>query len=624
MLRQSHALLALALCCAACGYGDTQADEAVTVSGEFKKWHRVTLTIEGPDTGELATPNPFLDYRLDVAFTHGDQRFVVPGFYAADGNAAETGAASGNVWQVRFSPNRAGDWAYEVSFKAGKNAAVLHPSFSDQSAAPADGATGTFNVTETDKSLPDNRARGRLVRQPRENAYLKYAETGEYLVKVGVDAPENFLAYEDFDATPNAGGRRKGWQPHAGDFPPEAEAFTWQDGKGRNMLGAINYLASEGLNAFSFLTFNVDGDDRNVFPHLLKVSQDEYEAYANDKANKNAFETYFHKTRMDVSKLEQWERIFSYGDLKGMFLHFKTHENETDHLMDQGLFDVEGKLYYRELIARFGHHLALNWNVGEENNQPVHWAKQVAEYIASVDPYDHHRVIHTYPSEDDRYGELVGYHSHFTGASIQASDSDFSDVRERVLKWRRASDFTRMKWAIAVDEPGGARYALLPDDENPEHNEARARALWGALTAGAFGVEWYFGYESPNSDLTCQDFRSRDLFWDQNRHARTFFESYLPFEEMQADDALAGDDSSYVFYKPDELYVIYLHPGTETTTLNMGDSGTAFTVEWYDPRNGGELQEGTVKRLVADGPVQLGYAPEHRNLDWVALLRAGD
>ena len=28
-----------------------------------------------------------------------------------------------------------------------------------------------------------------------------------------------------------------------------------------------------------------------------------------------------------------------------------------------------GKLYCRELIARFGHNLALNWNLGEENTQ---------------------------------------------------------------------------------------------------------------------------------------------------------------------------------------------------------------------------------------------------------------
>jgi hypothetical protein len=54
-------------------------------------WLPVTLTFEGPQSGEEANPNPFLDYRMFVEFTHqsSPQRVVVPGFFAADGNAAE-------------------------------------------------------------------------------------------------------------------------------------------------------------------------------------------------------------------------------------------------------------------------------------------------------------------------------------------------------------------------------------------------------------------------------------------------------------------------------------------------------------------------------------------------------
>ena len=44
--------------------------------------------------------------------------------------------------------------------------------------------------------------------------------------------------------------------PHAKDFEGSANEFTWQGGKGINLLGAIRYLASEELNVFSFLTFN--------------------------------------------------------------------------------------------------------------------------------------------------------------------------------------------------------------------------------------------------------------------------------------------------------------------------------------------------------------------------------
>ena len=51
---------------------------------------------------------------------------------------------------------------------------------------------------------------------------------------------------------------------------------------------------------------------------------------------------------------------------EGLFLHFKTQETENQGLLDGGEVGPQRKLYYRELIARFGHHLALNWNMGEE------------------------------------------------------------------------------------------------------------------------------------------------------------------------------------------------------------------------------------------------------------------
>jgi hypothetical protein len=591
-----------------------------TIHGELKKWHRITLVFEGPETSEMAADNPFLSYRLDVTFTNGNKTYVVPGFYAADGNAAETSAGSGNKWLVRFTPDATGAWSYAVSFKTGERAAVADSPDDFASAGFMDGASGTFAIAESDKAGIDNRAKGRLnyIGEP----YLQYAESKQYFIKVGVDAPENLLGYEDFDASTNVFDFRKAWAPHAKDFEAAASEYTWQEGKGKNLLGAIRYLASEELNVFSFLTFNVDGDDRNIIPHLLKVPAAEYETYANIKKNKEAWENYFYKTRFDVSKLAQWERIFEYAETQGMFLHFKTHETETDHLMDQGVFGVEGKLYYRELIARFGHHLSMNWNLGEENNQPIEEVKKVANYVHHLDPYKHHLVIHTFPNKDDRYGELIGDQSPLTGASLQLSDAEFHDVHPRVLKWRHKSDSTGRPWALAVDEPGKANIALLPDDEDMEHNLARENALWGPLMAGAFGVEWYFGYQSPNSDLTCQDFRSRDLFWDQNRYARRFFEKHIPFWKMKPADELTIDDQSFCLAAKDEIYVVYLKSGQETTSLQLGDSGKAFAVRWYDPRNGGDLQLGSQQNVVGNGIVSVGIPPKEKQKDWVVLIKA--
>lgn len=591
----------------------------VEVLGELKKWHKVTLIFDGPATDELAEENPFLDYRLDVTFINGNERFQVPGFFATDGQAAETSATSGNKWMVRFTPNAVGEWKYSVSFKTGENIAIAEKSDGAESGGFMDGMEGSFQIADTDKTGVDNRAQGRLnyVREP----YLKYEESQKYFIKVGVDAPENLLGYEDFDATTNVFDFRKSWSFHEKDFQEDARPYLWQGEKGKNLLGAIHYLALEELNVFSFLTFNVDGDDRNIIPHLLKVSDEEYEEYANVKKNKEAWDTYFHKTRFDVSKLDQWERIFEYAETQGMFLHFKTHETETDHLMDKGVFGVEGKLYYRELIARFGHHLSLNWNLGEENNQPIEEVRKVANYVYDLDPYKHHLVIHTFPNKDDRYGELIGDQSPLTGASMQLGHEEFIDVHPRVLKWRHKSDSIGKRWALAVDEPGKANIALLPDDEDMEHNLARQNALWGTLMAGGYGVEWYFGYKSPHSDLTCEDFRSRDLFWDQNRYARSFFEEHLPFWEMEPADELTLDDHSFCMAKEGEVYAVLIPLGLETTSIDLGSTQIEFSINWFDPRNGGALQQGSINSVKAGGKVNLGNPPQEPEMDWVVLLK---
>ena len=593
--------------------------EEVIIEGELKKWHRIVLNFEGPQTSELNQVNPFLNYRLDVIFKNGDKTYEIPGFYAADGNAAETSSSSGNIWQVRFTPDDIGEWTYSVSFKKGGNIAVSDDLSKAFSAGFMNGQTGTFTISESDKTVMDNRVKGRL--QYVGQSYLKFAESQKYFIKLGVDAPENLLAYTDFDVSTNALGFQKAWEPHAKDFDESASPYLWQDTKGKNLLGAVNYLASEELNVFSFLTFNVDGDDRNIFPHLLKVPIEEYEAYASTKKNKEAWETMFHKTRFDVSKLDQWERIFEYAETKGMFLHFKTHETETDHLMDKGIFGTEGKLYYRELIARFGHHLSMNWNLGEENNQPIEEVVKVANYVSKLDAYNSHLVIHTFPNKDDRYSELIGDQSPLTGASLQLRDPEFVDVHPRVLKWREKSNATGKKWALSVDEPGKANIALLPDDEDPEHNYARGRAMWGVLMAGGYGVEWYFGYASPNSDLTCQDFRSRDLFWDQNRYALHFFNNYIPFWEMEPrDDLIVSKEVAYCMAKEDSVYVIYTEANSSRIKLNLGESHKSFEIKWFDPRNGGNLQEGSITSVKASGIVELGVPPSQKDKDWVLLV----
>ena len=47
---------------------------------------------------------------------------------------------------------------------------------------------------------------------------------------------------------------------------------------------------------------------------------------------------------------------------------FNEAEAANKRELDEGELGPERKLYYREMIARFGHHLALEWNLCEEYN----------------------------------------------------------------------------------------------------------------------------------------------------------------------------------------------------------------------------------------------------------------
>ena len=560
------------------------------VSGELKTWHKVTITFDGPETSEMADPNPFTDYRLLVTFTRGRRVYTVPGYYAADGRAAETSASSGNKWRVHFAPCEEGRWAYRVSFRKGRNVAVSEAAAAGATAGFMDGESGHFTVAPTDKTGRDNRARGLL--QYVGGRYLRFAGTGEYFLKAGADAPENFLAYADFDGDFKTDGHKdnliKTWAPHVKDW--KRGDPTWQSGKGKGMIGAINYLASKGMNVFSFIPLNIGGDDRNVFPYT----------------------TYDERLRMDVSRLDQWEIVFEHGDRLGMFLHFKTLETENELLLDKGDLGLERKLYYRELIARFAHHLALNWNLGEEiNNATTKQKAAWARYFWTHDPYQHHIVIHNGANHYD----LMGQEFALTGFSLQTNKTDFSRVHDQTLNYIHRSAAAGKPWVVACDEPGDATHALITDAEDPTRNNARKNALWGVFMAGGMGIEWYFGYKHPHSDLTCQDYRTREKMWDQSRYALDFFKTQnIPFWEMKCEDELTANPDDYVLCKADEIYLVYLKHGGK---VSLDVASGKFAYGWFNPRTGDGLSSllGTGS---TDGKVELA-APDTN--DWLLVIR---
>lgn len=598
-------------------------DGLAEFKGELKQWHKVTLDLAGPFARETDTaPNPFTDYRLTVTFEHesGSPRYVVPGYFAADGNAGETGAEAGNVWRAHLSPDKPGRWSYRVSFERAPGIATSDGE--GEAVAPLHGSSGGFVIAPTDKSGRDFRAKGRL--QYVGGHHLRFAGSGDYFLKAGPDSPETFLGSTDFDNT--VAGKvdvpLKTWAPHAPDWR-EGDP-TWRGGRGQGLIGALNYLASKGLNSFSFLPYNAGGDGDNVWPFAARDRKFHY----------------------DCSKLDQWEIVFAHAQRLGLFLHFKLQETEIDdqrrqreraaivvpEALDGGALGPERKLYLRELIARFSHHLALNWNLGEENTQTPEEQRAMAQFIADTDPYGHLRVIHSYPNEQELiYEPLLGSQSELTGASLQ---NMWHETHARTAHWIQASAAAGRPWVVANDEQGSARSGVPPDPGYKGFDGAavekgyptydlhgiRRYTLWGNLMAGGAGVEYYFGYRLLENDLVAEDFRSRDRSWDYCRIALEFFDrDKIPFWQMKNADELVGnptrDNSRYCLALPGELYLVYLPQGGETKLDLTGIVG-AFSVAWFNPREGGPLRLGP---QVTGGSAVTLAAPDSE--DWLAVAR---
>lgn len=618
--------------------GATTTD--VTISGELKQWHKVTLTLAGPEADESSNaPNPFMDYRMTVVFVHesGSPSYTVPGYFAADGNAANSSATSGNIWRAHLAPDKTGKWNYRILFISGKGVAVADAA-AGQPVTPFNGRTGSMQIGATDKHAPDFRALGRLRYAGRH--YLQFAGSGGYFLKLGADAPETLLAYADFDDTiarkPQVPLHM--YSPHVKDWTPGDP--TWKDGKGKGLIGAVNYLASKGANSMSFLPYNAGGDGDNVWPFARRDDKYHY----------------------DVSKLDQWQIVFDYAQQKGIYLHFKLQETEIDdnvrgnpysdaargrgpaptgpvtESLDGGDLGPERKLYIRELVARFGYELALNWNLGEENTQSSEQQLAMAMHLRDVDPYGgHHIVVHTYPNaQESIYPALLGNRSPFTGASLQMA---WNAVHERTLRWVLASEGANKPWVVANDEQGPASHGVPPDpgysgfagkdaqgrDVGYTLHDIRKQTLWGNLMAGGGGVEYYFGYALPENDLLAENFRSRDKSWDYGRIAIEFFHTHnIPFWEMKNADDLVGntehDNSRYCFAKANEIYLVYLPTG-QATSLDLSGASGQFTVSWFDPRNGGPLKKGSVSSVKGGSSVSLGAPPDNADEDWLILVK---
>ena len=533
---------------------------AVELSGELKAWHPVTLTFAGPQSSETAIPNPFSDYRLDVVFVGpAGQIYTVPGYFAADGAAGESSAAAGNKWRVKFCPDAAGDWTYQASFVQG--ASIAAQLTGGASAGFFDSASGSFTVAASDKTGVDLRGKGKL--EYVDEHYLRFRD-GEYFLKAGANVPETFLEYNDFDGTPT----NLDYSTHVADWQPGDP--TWQGTKGKGIIGALNYLSGLGVNSMFFLTMNSHGDGKKAWPW---TGADNYYNY-------------------DCSKLDQWDVVFSHMDKMGMMLHLVTTETENEVYFEvQELGTTNGfansrKIYYRELVARFGYHLAVAWNLGEESgwNETNGFAagsttqqrKNWADYLRALTYYRDHLTVHNGPSWDDSiYQPLLG-HPTLTGIDLQWAQG--TAVHAKLTEWWNKSETNGHRWVICLDEPwiSGAR----------QLTDFRTNDVWGSYLAGAAGCEYF-----QTGDGSIDDFRPLETFFTTLVRAQKFVQANVPYTSMAPKDNLVTGVRAFCFAAVGQTYLIYF-PRGGAAQLNLTGAPGTYQVAWFDPRNGNELDAG--------------------------------
>lgn len=569
------------------------------VHGEPVAWHPVELRFHGPATHEDASdPNPFLDHRLDVTWTSpkGDQ-IVVPGFYAGDGE----GGGTGDVWACRFAPDQGGFWNWKASFRIGSEVAIeLDPSAGGS--AYFDGASGVLAVLDRQDDAEGFLSMGRLEYVGAH--YLKFRDGGWFL-KGGTNSPENFLGYSGFDDVVDAGGIGivHDYGPHAQDWLPGDPVFeshtTGVDSGG--IIGVLNYLGHQGVNSIYFLPMNMGGDGQETTPFVG------YSATDHDRRH------------YDVSRLHQWAQVMDHAQRCEVLLHVVLAETEpaNEAWLDGGTLGVERKLFFRELAARFGHAMALKWNLSEENDYSIQQLEDFAAYLRAVDPYDHPIAVHTHPNDFQDYPHLLGNAS-FDATSIQY---DPALAGSHVEQWRKSSADAGRPWILDMDENGSWNVGL--SDSNADI--MRKQVLYDVYFSGG-QIEWYAGYHDLplGGDVKLEDFRTRQPMWYYMRVARELMQT-LPFWEMEpADELVLEEDDTWggaeCFAKPGEVYAVYLPKGNKSGNLDLTQvAGPAtFLQRWFNPRTGEYQGE---RRVLHAGKIQtLGAPPGLHKEDWVAIV----
>lgn len=581
----------------------------------------VSETTASPD-------NPFLDYRFEVEFTSPtDVDHFRPGFYAADGS----GGDSGCKWAVRFTPDEVGEWDFTATLYRGTDANVATTGGTVISTT-----SGTVNVTALLFGGSEEVFRKRGAVTPHATHPYMVHQDGTSFLKHGMNSPENFLAYKGFDYTRDYGGTAfyHEYAAHSGHWntgdpdwsasvlPAAGGSPTTTSNSGKNIIGAIRYLAENHCNGLYFLPLNLGGDGKDTHPFV----QDSVAGHSTPIATSTA-------THYDVGRMRQWFTMMDFAQDLGVFLDLVLFEEELANI--QLLADSTGaaavgdlttkrKLYLKQMAAYFGHLPGLRFILCEENGKTsmnsAHTDREftaaelnaMAAYLESLQSWPTMVTVHQKNNAETPFKELLS-----GGALPSWCDSLSMQIGPGSSGWEDIAPFFEFcKWKYGgvchLDEIGDDQYGA--SDQNKD--DIRKHYTWDVLLSGG-QIAWYNGYNhnTYGGDLKLEDFTNFKVdFFDTAWVAVDTINDFSFWEGQDLDridnlgvspsvnvrtsivsGAAASDGEPEVMWIEDEAYIVYYETvdqgGTFTPgTIDLSDQAAAsWKCQWKDARTGTEL-----------------------------------
>src|SRR5690606_31799742 len=110
-----------------------------------------------------------------------------------------------------------------------------------------------------------------------------------------------------------------------------------------------------------------------------------------------------------------------------------------------------------------------------------------------------------------------------------------------------------------------------------------------------------------------------DIWWKQSTIATRFVQQF-PLEEMKCNDDAINVKGAFVLEKPGVIYIAYLPAGTQNAKISLSGDKT-YSVNWFNPRDGSDMQVGSLVTIQGKGFQSLGNPPSDTEKDWLVVVQ---